>query len=34
MKHAIPKTSKKSPFISVCVYICKIAIRDITLHDI
>lgn len=21
MKHAIPKTSKKSPYISMCVYI-------------
>lgn len=34
MKHASPKTSKKSPYISMCVDMYSIVIRAITLHDI
>lgn len=34
MKHAISKTSKKSPYISICVYMYNIVIHAITLQDI
>lgn len=34
MKHASPKTSKKSPYISMCVDTYSIVIRAVTLHDI
>lgn len=34
MKPAIPKTSKKSPYISMCAYMYNIVISDITLQDI
>lgn len=34
MKHAIPKTCKKSPYISMCVFMYNIVIHDVTLHGI
>lgn len=34
MKLAIPKTSKKSPYMSMCVYMYSIVICDITLRDV
>lgn len=34
MKHAIPKTCKKSPCISMCVFMYNRVVRGTTVHDI
>lgn len=34
MNHAIPKTSRKSPYRSMCVFVSNVVIHDATLHDI